>query len=240
MSKIFIGTPMYGGNCTASYLKSMLNLQMELIMNGHEVTFFSIQNESLITRGRNIIADAFLKTDAEYLLFIDADHGFNSSDILKMIQEDLDILCAIPPKKAINFTGLKIALEKNLENLQLYTGEFAVYFKDPNQEISTTDPFEIMYGGSGLMLIKRRVFEELKNILPTYKSDVGVLNYDDSGDIVEFFSTEIVDNILLSEDYLFCKRWRDLGGKIYAAPWVRITHIGTYEFSGSFPHMVQL
>jgi hypothetical protein len=35
---------------------------------------------------------------------------------------------------------------------------------------------------------------------------------------------------LLSEDYHFCKLWRNLGGKIYLAPYVRVTHAGTYWF----------
>jgi hypothetical protein len=38
----------------------------------------------------------------------------------------------------------------------------------------------------------------------------------------------------LSEDYYFCKKWQELGGKVYAAPWVQISHFGSYEFKGSF------
>jgi hypothetical protein len=35
---------------------------------------------------------------------------------------------------------------------------------------------------------------------------------------------------LLSEDYQFCKLWKESGGKIYLAPYVRVSHAGTYWF----------
>ena len=39
-------------------------------------------------------------------------------------------------------------------------------------------------------------------------------------------------NRLLSEDYHFCKISRQMGIKIWAAPWVNLKHCGTYNFSG--------
>jgi hypothetical protein len=38
----------------------------------------------------------------------------------------------------------------------------------------------------------------------------------------------------LSEDFYFCRQWQKLGNKVYAAPWIHITHAGEYEFAGSF------
>lgn len=237
MSKIFIATPMYGGNCTLQYMNSMLRLQIELAKNKHTMSFSATQNESLITRARNILVDAFLKTDSDYLLFIDADHGFNPADVLKMIDCDLDILCAIPPKKEINWKTVGKAMEKNLENLDLYTGSFVIGMKEKTL-MNPREPFEVMHGGTGMMLIKRSVLEKMKEDLPTYNSD-NFINIE-SRMVTEFFKTEIEDGTLLSEDYSFCKKWREMGGKVYAAPWVYITHVGPYEFSGSFLHTVSI
>jgi hypothetical protein len=54
-------------------------------------------------------------------------------------------------------------------------------------------------------------------------------------EIKEFFTTSIEPETqhLLSEDYHFCRTWRNNGGKIYAAPWVQLGHVGTYLFDGS-------
>ena len=40
--------------------------------------------------------------------------------------------------------------------------------------------------------------------------------------------------VFLGEDYAFCKRWTDLGGKIYANVDAYITHYGTHGFRGRF------
>jgi hypothetical protein len=39
----------------------------------------------------------------------------------------------------------------------------------------------------------------------------------------------------LSEDYMFCQWWRNMGGKIWLCPWMRTQHIGTYHFQGDMP-----
>jgi hypothetical protein len=39
----------------------------------------------------------------------------------------------------------------------------------------------------------------------------------------------------LSEDYMFCQYWRNIGGSIYLCPWMRTAHIGTYHFQGDMP-----
>lgn len=39
----------------------------------------------------------------------------------------------------------------------------------------------------------------------------------------------------LSEDYMFCQWWRNMGGKIYLCPWMKTHHIGTYAFTGDMP-----
>ncbi len=39
----------------------------------------------------------------------------------------------------------------------------------------------------------------------------------------------------LSEDYMFCQYWRNIGGKIWLCPWMKTAHIGTYHFQGDMP-----
>ena len=49
----------------------------------------------------------------------------------------------------------------------------------------------------------------------------------------EFFATSIDSTgALLSEDYHFCDLWRKHGGKIYANPFVKLEHVGTYVYGG--------
>jgi hypothetical protein len=86
------------------------------------------------------------------------------------------------------------------------------------------------------MLIKREVFNKLKKKVPHYTNDVGDLSgqLKQMEHIHEYFATSIEPetNRLLSEDYHFCRIWRLAGGKVWAAPWVKLAHIGTYAFEG--------
>ena len=43
----------------------------------------------------------------------------------------------------------------------------------------------------------------------------------------------------LSEDYMFCQWWRNIGGQVYLCPWMKTQHIGTYAFSGNMPAVAQ-
>ena len=98
------------------------------------------------------------------------------------------------------------------------------------------EPLEIWAGGTGMMLIKREVLEKMKEWVPTYCNDVTDLsgNTKVGEDIYEYFATSIEPETkrLLSEDYHFCRVWRQNGGKIYAAPWMNLGHMGSYLFEG--------
>ena len=55
--KLFIATPMYGGQCFGLYAKAALDLQTQMMKYGIETKFSFLFNESLITRARNYLAD---------------------------------------------------------------------------------------------------------------------------------------------------------------------------------------
>lgn len=231
--RILVGTPMYGGQCHGPFTYSLLQLQKVLAANGHTMEFAYIGNESLITQARNELVHVFMNGSFDYLLFIDADHRFDTNGILRMVEEDESIICGVCPKKLINWKMVADAARMGASNLEFFTGVFAVEaFEGSN--INLNEKFEIKHGGTGIMLIKREVFEKLKPTQSSYKSFYG------DHTTVEYFKTYVKDGALLSEDYALCNEWRELGGKVYAAPWVEITHIGSYEFKGTLKALVDL
>ena len=236
---LFIATPMYGGMCAGYYTQSMLTLQKQAQDAGITLSFSFMFNESLITRARNALAHGFLTTKATHLMFIDADIKFIPEQIFPMLEADKDIICGIYPKKEINWQSIRDAIGRGVPNEELknHTGSFVVNLA--NYEGSVTipinEPVEIWNGGTGFMLIKREVFEKLKDVVPTYTNDMNDLGGTLKADVIsEYFATSIEPekNRLLSEDYHFCREWRKHGGKVWAAPWVELSHIGTYAFDG--------
>lgn len=236
---IFVATPMYGGQCFGYFTQSCLQLSNLCKTNDVDVSFSFLFNESLIQRARNLLAQHFLKSNATHLMFIDADIRFIPDQIFPMLEADKDIICGIYPKKEINWTTVKMAMDANVPNDQLkfHTGAFVVNLVDYQTEVTVpvNQPVEIWNGGTGFMLIKREVFENLIGKVPTYLNNVLDMTNKENGETInEFFATSIEDdtNILLSEDYYFCKKAREHGMKVWAAPWVQLAHIGTYAFEG--------
>ena len=236
---LFIATPMYGGLCYGTYLESMLKLQAWLNAKDIEAYFSFLYNESLITRGRNTLVNDFLKSDSTHLMFIDADIQFEAQHLLKMIDSDVEIICGLYPKKEINWGGVAYAIEKKVpqDQLKYFTGEYVVNMVGDvkSQLVPLDKPFEIKHGGTGFMLIKREVFDKLKDKCPSYTHNMSDVNDNsDLGDkVTEYFTTSIDEqNHLLSEDYHFCKLARDNGIKVWGAAWAQLGHTGTYQFSG--------
>ena len=240
MAKIFIASPCYGGQVHALYMVSMLNLQRVFADCKHEAMVSVLVNESLITRGRNSLANQFMKSDADYLFFIDSDIQFHAEQVPAMIEADKDIICGIYPKKEINWQQVAngVKNEAPVNDLKYYTGSWVLNLVDYAASVTVPvgKPLEIWAGGTGFMLIKRKVMEEMQKVVPSYLNDVVDLSnaMEPRERITQFFTESIEPGTerLLSEDYHFCRTWREMGNKIHAAPWVQLTHHGTYAFDG--------
>jgi len=241
MDHIFVATPMYGGMCAGYYCQSLLRLN-QYARGRFDVTCSFMFNESLITRARNAMVHAFMKSSCTHLMFIDADIQFEPETVHQMLEQNLDIIAGVYPKKEINWELLEAAVKAGVpaQQLKSYTGAHVVNLLEGQEASVRADrPLEVMHAGTGFMLIQRHVFESLKPDLPTYRNDVKDLegNLQRGDDIVEYFTTSIDEKSgsLLSEDYHFCKAWRSIGGQVHIAPWVQLTHIGTFAFEGRLP-----
>jgi hypothetical protein len=233
--KLLIATPMYGGNAKSVYVSSLSNLTVNLAQRGHSVTQINLTNESLITRARNTLSHSFMEGDYDAMLFIDSDHSFEAEDVIKMVESGKDLIGAVYPMKSINWDLVRKAALAGKENLELYSGIFAANFLPTTQAFSLAEPLKVLEVGTGMMFITRKVFEDITPLCKTYKNNSVGSSIPFGADVVEYFTTFINEKgILLSEDYAFCAMWRSLGNDVWAAPWVRITHAGEYNFSGNF------
>lgn len=242
-AKLFVATPMYGGMCTGMYASAVMQCVGVFGQAGIQMYYSFMMNESLITRARNSMSYDFLKSDATHLMFIDADIAFSPQDIPRMVDADKDIICGIYPKKEINWVEVSNAVKNNVapEHLQFHTGAFVLNLANGEKSKSgnINEPIEIANGGTGFMLIKRKVFEDLADKVPSYTNDMyhAVDTVREVKVIKEFFATSIDEesNRLLSEDYHFCKISRQAGFTVWCAPWANFSHTGSYNFSGQLP-----
>ena len=232
---LVIGTPMYGGMCTSEYTQSLLNLSESANKSDVKLTTIFLGNESLIQRGRNTIAHHFMNLpDATHLLFIDADIKFRTEDIVKMIAADKSLIVGPVALKGYNWDEIRQAAVNGEDDIGRTGGVFNINKLPGVDMVDENTPFEIEHGGNAFMMIRRDVFETLKPHTPIYTN--GGRSLPDGVEIYDYFRVEINKdtNHLLSEDYFLCHSYRQLGGKVWCAPWVETGHFGSHLFNGKY------
>ena len=232
---LVIGTPMYGGMCTSEYTQSLLNLSESANKSDVKLTTIFLGNESLIQRGRNTVAHHFMNLpDATHLLFIDADIKFRTEDIVRMIQADKSLIIGPVGLKGYNWDEIRQAAVNGEDEIGRTGGVFNINKLPGIDMVDENTPFEIEHGGNAFMMIRRDVFETLKPHTPIYTN--GGRSLPDGVEIYDYFRVEINKdtNHLLSEDYFLCHSYRQLGGKVWCAPWVETGHFGSHLFNGKY------
>ena len=253
--KIFVATPMYGGQCSGMYTKSIGDLVKLGAMYGVDVNLYFLFNESLITRARNYLVDEFLRSDYTHLMFIDSDIGFDAKDVLALsvVAEpgsDKEIVCGPYPKKTISWEKIKMAVDKgfadqNPNALDNFVGDFVFNPAKGQNEIPLNQPVEVLEGGTGFMMIQRSALEKYQKAYPEfmYKPDhVRTKHFDGTREIMAFFDCIICPDTkrYLSEDYMFCQWARKADIKVWLCPWMRTQHMGNYMFGGGLTDLAKI
>lgn len=225
---ILFGLPMYAGFGMKPFFESCMQLQKSLILAGvkHDFIYCS---DSAVHRCRNQIVREFLETDYERLFFIDSDLEFSAEDAGKIWALDADIGVGVYTLKEV---GAPYAAWMN--------GELV-------NDLSQLDkPVEVDYAGTGFMMIKRKVFEALKEETPV--EEFQLQDRKRNGFRYVFFDFPLEDMVKeraqeikkeipcsrvvreLPEDYGFCAKARKAGFKVIMDPSVRLKHYGLFGY----------
>jgi hypothetical protein len=254
--KLFVATPMYGGQCAGMFAKSCADLSAICAQYGIPLQFYFLFNESLITRARNYCCDEFMRSGAEHLMFIDSDIGFNPQDVIALMAlqvqnpEKYDIIGGPYPKKCISWEKIKHAVDKGVADadpnvLEKFVGDFVFNPKGGQQSIAIGEPCEVLEIGTGFMMITKDAMQKFTDSYPQYmyKPDhVRTEHFDGSRKIMMYFQAEVdpKSERYLSEDYWFCQKAQEIGLKTWFCPWMKMQHVGTYIFGGSLADLASI
>ena len=253
--KLFVATPMYGGQCAGMYARSIADLSAFCAKYQIPLQLYYLFNESLITRARNYCVDEFMRSDATHLMFIDSDIGFNPQDVIALLamvtdESPFDVIGGPYPKKCISWEKIKMAVDKGAadedpNNLEKFVGDYVFNPKASQKEIPLGEPVEVLEIGTGFMMIRRKTFEKYRDSYPelSYKPDhVRTEHFDGSREIHAYFDC-IIDpesKRYLSEDYNFCYHVQKMGGRVWFCPWMQMQHVGSYIFGGSLADLATI
>ena len=235
--KILIGIPAYGDyvrvNCAAAL--AALGPRLQALGVEIETTFISVAR---IEVARNLLASRMLREPSfTHLLFIDSDVGFRPEAVLRMIQKDASVTACVYPSRQLDLAAFAREARKTEDLLK--ASSKALQWP-PLGEVD--GPVEMVEGWikvkqapTGLMLIKREVFETLAERLPELKlENATYLGMPEPGLVLQCFTPyQREDGLLMGEDMSFCRRWVDTGGEIHLLADEVLSHSGVATYEGA-------
>jgi hypothetical protein len=214
--KLFIGLPAYDFKISVKMAISLAEFCVKAQHHGIQIQMTNVSGCSVVSRARNIIADQLLETDCTHLLFIDADTNFNADDVFRLL--------AFADRKDI-VAGISATRKKQKVYYSTLDQD-----EDGNIVMDKMGLVRVLRAGTGFMMIKREVFEKLRDVHPEWKF------YDPNTDkdMYSFFDFKSTPEGYVGEDYLFCDRAREQGFTVWVDPTIKLGHMGMHEFEGDF------
>jgi hypothetical protein len=218
--KILMAVPAYGGTVCEKTLTGIYQTTRDMVRAGISIELITVVNDSIVHHMRSNLANFFYhNTDATHLLWIDSDIGFTSDDVFKLIALKTEFAAATYPKKVLPIR---------------YTCDLPKEGIVWNKEHSA---IEAAHVGCGFQLLARGAFERIAATFPelqyTPRSESRRVSEAEMRGSFHYYDTyKNKDGVLVGEDYAFCNRFRQAGGRIWLRPDIVLHHVGSHVFTG--------
>jgi len=257
---LYILTPHYGGMCYVNYMNSLIATIKHMEELGIELHIEGCNNDSLVSRARNnLVAKAMSNPNTTHILFIDNDITWDSNSILKLLIADKPIVGGIYPLKRYNWNKL-INANSDTQDPNIIKNwidrKNQSMFKDAINDVNLIQHKLLSYNlniatntlhvhnnlttvrhiATGFMMIKRKVIEKMNQAFSStkYVDDVGFLLPEENAFAYALFDCGVEDGHYLSEDWMFCNRWTNMGGEIHVEVTINLNHTGPENYSGCY------
>jgi hypothetical protein len=179
-------------------------------------------------------------------------------DIFRLLMDEKELVGGIYPLKRYNWDRLKPpANEKDHSNIDQWlhrknSSALKTMFDDEamiqcnlvnynlnylhNQVQVENGLIRVKHMATGFMMIARGCLEKMMRSFPStkYTDDVGFLQGDENKYAYALFDCGVVDDHYLSEDWMFCNRWIQMGGDVFYDIHVCLTHTGPEDYRGAY------
>lgn len=203
----------YDGKIFMRTMMSMVPAIMQCAARGWGFTFILRESDSMVARGRSFLASQFLENpgtaNCTDLVFVDTDLEWKGDEFIRLCSHDVDVVGAAYP------------------------------FKDESGDFPLQWPSEGLFEENGLWNVKAVTpgfFRVTRNALMKIAREMPWLEFRDRGNPEGQRSWMFFDNLqrpsgIYDEGYVFCERWRGVGGKVYLDPDINLTHIGLRAYN---------
>lgn len=178
---------------------------------------------SNLPRARNGLVARFLASNFDDLIMIDDDMGWDPNAIIRLLASDKPFVGAAGRKRSA-----KPNTDPNVWCVQFLQDGTGV-------QIDEMGALKVARVGGAFMKFERKVFVDLIGEHPEWKRP----GHDDMNPVQranyhQFFRFDTEQDLEeVGEDYLFCDRWRNIGGEVWVDPSINLKHCGSFEFTGA-------
>ena len=214
-SKVFIGVPCYTGQTDAVYCSSLIGGIQYGESHGFKYKVHFEVGDADIAKCRNTIVALFMESDCTDLIMTDCDLGFDKDAFVKLMSTPVKVVAGCYPYR---------------DGSGRYPANISVsptghpYIRDGMIRMDRAP--------TGMMRINRSAIEKFREEHPEWESNLVTKAGNKIWSI--FVSGMHPDGNWYSEDFMFCTRWREMGGHIWCDPTIVFEHVGKQAVRGCF------
>jgi glycosyltransferase involved in cell wall biosynthesis len=207
MRKVLIGTPAHDGRVDVWFANSLVNTVKLAMQKQVDIRPIYMSYDSLVQRARNDLVRLAVEENFDDLIFIDSDEEWDPEWIFKLLAYKEEVIGLPVVKKSDQMMFNIKALPTGLKTQQ-------------------NGLMEVEAVGTGFMKISRAALKKVWDVSDKYQNEGRTCRM--------VFDVKVVDGQLVSEDNIFCSKWRSLGGRVFIEPSMTCNHIGVKKYQGNF------
>lgn len=204
MRRVLIGVPAYGGRVHMRLLCDIASAAKLFIADGVDLTVCAVHNAEIGFARDQIVEHAYTRGDDD-LVMIDDDQTVSPDGLWRLLSHDEPFVAAAVRKKGLD----------EAYNIQARDG--IVERHDGLWEVNSV--------GTGLLRLRQDAIRLLVGNAPRYVAP--------NGNWPRVFYSDVVDGERVSEDFVMCRRWQALGGRVVVDPTIVSPHFGEFEYAGN-------
>jgi hypothetical protein len=207
------------------YTTAFADTCVNLTVAGIKYETHFVIGSSNLPNARNTIVARFLASQCTDLILIDDDMGWRPEAIIRLLASEQKVIGGVGRKK----------VEKPNSDPEVWC--FSA-LTDENKTIPPQDAMgavQVKAVGTAFLKIERSVFEDMIAAHPEWKR-TGPHSMSDEvkAHYYKFFRFDLDDDDEdeMGEDFVFCHRWRELGGTVWIDPQIGLVHVGFKAWAG--------
>ena len=210
---IMVALPAYNGTVRVETAACLVQASRECTEMGWNFNFQLCIGDSILPRARNrFIANAIADKTITDLVFLDHDISWGKNAFIRLMSHPVDMVAGVYPKREDPIS-------------------FPCRFLD-NEPIKLDEDkplIEVEGVPAGFLRISTKALRVMVDHYYHLKYEENEAHNKTAWSLFDF---QQVDGRYWGEDFVFCRRWRAMGGKVYVDPVLDFAHIGNKAFHG--------